>query len=132
VLGKDTSLSGGARDWNKPDAKNHVPVLRKRLLEKKAHQAAGTECRKMQGPCNHAYRRVGDLRIDFADAAEASGRRLCTAPRIALPDNVDIPAVRHHDAPMPLLVNHCAVLLSVAAGSGNSRTALAQAQKLPP
>jgi hypothetical protein len=83
----------------------------------------------MQGPYNHAYRPVGGPLIDFADAGEASGRRLCSAPPDSATDNVDLPSVRHHDAPMPLLVNDCAVLLSAAAGSGKSRTALAPVQK---
>ena len=62
-------------DWNNPGARNHLPVVRKLLLEDKDYQAADTECRNMQGPFNQAYQPLGDLLIDFTHASAASGYR---------------------------------------------------------
>ena len=75
ALNDDTLWSGGPSDWNNPDAKNHLPVVRKLLLEEKDYQAADTECRNMQGPYNQAYQPLGDLLIDFAHSGAASGYR---------------------------------------------------------
>lgn len=72
ALNEDTLWSGGPSDWNNPDAKNHLPVVRKLLLEEKNYQAADDECRDMQGPYNQAYEPLGDLLIDFAHSGAAS------------------------------------------------------------
>ncbi len=66
ALNEDTLWSGSPRDWNNPDAKNHLPVVRKLVLEQQDYQAADHECRRMQGPFNQAYQPLGDLLIDFA------------------------------------------------------------------
>jgi len=65
ALNEDTLWSGGPSDWNNPDAKNHLPVIRKLILEQRDYQGADHECRKMQGPYNQAYQPVGDLLIEF-------------------------------------------------------------------
>jgi len=75
ALNEDTLWSGGPTDWNNPDAKNHLPVVRRLLLEQKDYQGADTECRFLQGPYNQAYEPVGDLLIDFAHSGEVSGYR---------------------------------------------------------
>jgi alpha-L-fucosidase 2 len=75
ALNEDTLWSGGPTDWNNPNARNHLQVVRKLLLEQKDYQAADTECRNMQGPFNQAYEPVGDLLIDFSHPAEVSGYR---------------------------------------------------------
>jgi len=69
TLNEDTLWSGGPRDWNNPDAKNHLPVVRKLVLDQKDYQAADRECRRMQGPYNQAYQPLGDLLIDFAHSS---------------------------------------------------------------
>ena len=75
ALNEDTLWSGGPSDWNNTNAKKHLPVVRKLLLEDKNYQAADTECRYMQGPYNQAYQPLGDLLIDFAHSGPASGYR---------------------------------------------------------
>jgi alpha-L-fucosidase 2 len=63
ALNEDTLWSGCPGDWNNPDAKFSLPIIRKLVLEKTEYQAADQECRKMQGPYNQAYEPVGDLLI---------------------------------------------------------------------
>jgi alpha-L-fucosidase 2 len=75
ALNEDTLWSGSPRNWNNPDAKNHLPIIRKLVLEDKDYQAADAECRYMQGPYNQAYQPVGDLLIDFEHSALASEYR---------------------------------------------------------
>lgn len=75
ALNEDTLWSGSPRDWNNPDARNHLPVVRKLLLDDKDYHAADTECRYMQGSFNQAYQPVGDLLINFAHVGKASGYR---------------------------------------------------------
>jgi alpha-L-fucosidase 2 len=75
ALNEDTLWSGGPRDWNNPDAKNHLPVVRKLLLEQKDYQAADAECHYMQGPYNQAYEPLGNLLIDFTHSSAAGNYR---------------------------------------------------------
>jgi len=75
ALNEDTLWSGGPTDWNNPEAKNHLPVVRQLLLQQKDYQGADAECRNMQGPYNQAYQPVGDLLIDFAHSGVVSGYR---------------------------------------------------------
>jgi alpha-L-fucosidase 2 len=65
ALNEDTLWSGNPRDWNNPDAKAHLPIVRKMVMEQGDYQAADQECRKMQGPYNQAFEPVGDLLITF-------------------------------------------------------------------
>ena len=69
TLNEDTLWSGSPRDWNNPDAKNHLPIVRKLVLEQQDYQAADYVCRRMQGPFNQAYQPLGDLLIDFSHSA---------------------------------------------------------------
>jgi alpha-L-fucosidase 2 len=75
ALNEDTLWSGGPSDWNNPDAKKHLPVVRKLVIEQKDYQAADHECRGMQGPYNQAYQPLGDLLIDFAHPPTVSNYR---------------------------------------------------------
>jgi alpha-L-fucosidase 2 len=76
ALNEDTLWSGGPRDWNNPEAKEHLPVVRKYVLEDQNYHAADQECRKMQGPYNQAYEPLGDLLLKFAhDEAVTKFRR---------------------------------------------------------
>jgi alpha-L-fucosidase 2 len=75
ALNEDTLWSGGPRGWNNPDAKNHLLVVRKLVLEQQDYQAADHECRRMQGPFNQAYQPLGDLLIDFAHSATVGNYR---------------------------------------------------------
>jgi alpha-L-fucosidase 2 len=74
-LNEDTLWSGAPRDWNNPEAKKHLQVVRDLVIEKQDYHAADQECRKMQGPYNQAYEPLGDLLIDFAHGDEATGYR---------------------------------------------------------
>ncbi len=75
ALNEDTLWSGYPKDWNNPDAKNHLPVVRQLVLEKKDYRSADEQCRFMQGPYNQAYEPVGDLLIDFEHGADVTGYR---------------------------------------------------------
>jgi alpha-L-fucosidase 2 len=78
ALNEDTLWSGAPRDWNNPDAKDHLHVVRDLILGKQDYPAADQECRKMQGPFNQAFEPLGDLLIDFAhgDGAQSYRRSL--------------------------------------------------------
>src|SRR5580698_575722 len=55
-LNEDTLWSGaGPRDWNNPEARKHLPEVRRLVLEAKDYVAADNECKKMQGPFNQSY-----------------------------------------------------------------------------
>jgi alpha-L-fucosidase 2 len=75
ALNEDTLWSGYPRDWNNPDAKKHLPIVRELILQHKEYKAADLECRFMQGPYNQAYQPLGDVRIDFEHGAVVSGYR---------------------------------------------------------
>jgi alpha-L-fucosidase 2 len=74
-LNEDTLWSGAPSDWNNPDAKDHLPLVRKYVIEEKNYQAADRECRKMQGPFNQAYQPVGDLLISLDHLPVLTGYR---------------------------------------------------------
>jgi alpha-L-fucosidase 2 len=75
ALNEDTLWSGFPHDCNNPDAKQHLPVVRKLVLEQKDYQAADRECQKMQGPFNAAYEPLGDLWIDQGQIDNATAYR---------------------------------------------------------
>lgn len=72
ALNEDTLWSGSPRDWNNPEAKAHLPTVRRLVIEEQNYQAADQECRKMQGPFNQAYEPLGDLTLAFDYGAEAA------------------------------------------------------------
>lgn len=69
-LNEDTLWSGFPRDWNNPDAKEHLPVVRKLVLQEQNYHAADTECRKMQGPYNQSYEPLADITLEFDHPSE--------------------------------------------------------------
>ncbi|WP_353062420.1 glycoside hydrolase family 95 protein [Tunturibacter psychrotolerans] len=75
ALNEDTLWSGNPRDWNNSEAKAHLPVVRKLVLEEADYQAADQECRKMQGPYNQAFEPVGDLLIKLDHQEAVTGYR---------------------------------------------------------
>jgi alpha-L-fucosidase 2 len=75
ALNEDTLWSGSPRDWNNPEAKKHLPVVRELVLQRKDYKAADLQCRFMQGPYNQAYQPFGDLLIDFDHATTISNYR---------------------------------------------------------
>jgi alpha-L-fucosidase 2 len=78
ALNEDTLWSGYPRndgelgDWNNPGAKEHLPVVRRLVLERKDYTAADQEIRKMQGPYNQAYEPLGDLEIELMHGEEVT------------------------------------------------------------
>ena len=64
ALNEDTLWSGYPRDWNNPQAKEHLPVVRRLVLKDEDYEAADSECLMMQGPFNQAYQPLGDLWIE--------------------------------------------------------------------
>lgn len=64
-INEDTLWSGFPHDWNNPDAKAHLPVVRKLVLEDGNYVAADAETRKMQGPYNQSYLTLGSIWLDF-------------------------------------------------------------------
>ncbi len=75
ALNEDTLWSGAPRDWNNPQAKEHLPIVRKDVLENQNYHEADRECRKMQGPYNQAYEPLGDLFIKFDSGSDVHSYR---------------------------------------------------------
>jgi alpha-L-fucosidase 2 len=75
ALNEDTLWSGFPRDWNNPDARQHLPVVRRLVLDDQNYHAADLECRKMQGPYNQSFEPLGDLSLIFDHSADVKGFR---------------------------------------------------------
>lgn len=75
ALNEDTLWSGFPRDWNNPGAAEHLPIVRKLVLEKQDYHGADLECQKMQGPYNQAYEPLADLALNFEHRGEVSSYR---------------------------------------------------------
>jgi alpha-L-fucosidase 2 len=75
ALNDDTLWSGAPRDWNNPGAKEHLPVVRKLVLEQQNYHEADLECRKMQGPYNQSYEPLADTEIAFEHGEQVSAYR---------------------------------------------------------
>ncbi len=74
-LNEDTLWSGSPREWNNPDAKNHLPEVRRLVLEQADYVAADQACRRMQGPFNQSYQPLANLHLQFEHAAEVRNYR---------------------------------------------------------
>jgi alpha-L-fucosidase 2 len=74
-LNEDTLWSGAPREWNNPQAKEHLAEVRKLVLEQQDYVAADRVARQMQGPYNQSYQPLGNLRIDFDHGAAVTGYR---------------------------------------------------------
>jgi alpha-L-fucosidase 2 len=74
-LNEDTLWSGAPRDWNNPEAKQHLPEVRRLVLEEADYVGADAACKKMQGPYNESYLPLADLRIDCEHAGEPTDYR---------------------------------------------------------
>lgn len=70
-LNEDTLWSGFPKEWNNPDAKNHLAEVRRLVLEAEDYPAADKLCAKMQGPYNQSYLPLGDLRLEFSGVGDA-------------------------------------------------------------
>ena len=75
-LNEDTLWSGaGPRDWDNPGAKQHLPEVRRLVMEAKDYVAADNECRKMQGPYNQSYQPLGNLRLAIEHTGDLTDYR---------------------------------------------------------
>jgi alpha-L-fucosidase 2 len=74
-LNEDTLWSGAPRDWNNLRASEALAEVRRLVLEEKRYKDADAVCQRMQGPYNESYQPLGNLRLKFADLAEASDYR---------------------------------------------------------
>lgn len=72
ALNEDTLWSGFPRDWNNPDAKSHLPTVRKLVLEQQDYTGADQEIRKMQGPFNQSFEPLGDLIIELTHSGQVT------------------------------------------------------------
>jgi alpha-L-fucosidase 2 len=63
-LNEDTFWSGGPRQWDNPQAAQHLAEVR-RLIFAGQFVEADAICQKMQGPFNQSYQPLGDLYIDM-------------------------------------------------------------------
>lgn len=60
----DNFWSGAPKDWNNPEAKQYLPIIREQLLAGD-YAAADATAKKMQGPFNQSYQPLGDLWLTF-------------------------------------------------------------------
>ncbi len=74
-LNEDTLWSGAPRDWNNPDAKRHIPEVRRLVLDQQDYVGADRVCQQMQGPYNESYLPLADFHLTFEHAARVSGYR---------------------------------------------------------
>ena len=62
-LNEDSLWSGAPRQWNNPAAKQHLPEVRRLVLEQADYAGADRVCRQMQGIYNESYLVLGNLHI---------------------------------------------------------------------
>lgn len=60
----DSFWSGAPKDWNNPEAKAQIPIIRQQLLAGD-YAGANATAKKMQGPFNQSYQPLGDLWLTF-------------------------------------------------------------------
>jgi alpha-L-fucosidase 2 len=64
-LNEDTLWSGNPRDCTNPDALQHLPEVRRLVLQEHDYVKAGEVCKQMQGPFNQSYQPLADLHLEF-------------------------------------------------------------------
>ena len=69
-LNEDSLWSGAPRDWNNAAARQHLPEVRRMVLEQADYVAADRVCHQMQGPYNESYLVLGNLHIHLEHPAE--------------------------------------------------------------
>ena len=62
-LNEDTLWSGSPRDWNLPSARQHLPEVRRLVLDQQDYSGADRVCREMQGPYTESYLVLGNLHL---------------------------------------------------------------------
>jgi alpha-L-fucosidase 2 len=74
-LNEDTLWSGSPREWNNPDARQHLSQIRRLVLEEQDYVGADRVCKQMQGPYNESYEPLGNLHIACEHDQEVSDYR---------------------------------------------------------
>lgn len=74
-LNEDTLWSGSPREWNNPEARQHLPEVRRLVLEAADYAGADRVCRQMQGPFNQSYQPLANLLLQFDHPAEVQNYR---------------------------------------------------------
>jgi alpha-L-fucosidase 2 len=74
-LNEDTLWSGAPSDWNNPEAKRHLPEVRRLIMDEEKYVEGGDLCKKMQGPYNQSYQPLADINLEFNAAGAADYRR---------------------------------------------------------
>lgn len=69
-LNEDTLWSGNPRDCTNPNAAQHLPEVRRLVLQDHDYVAAGKVCQQMQGPFNQSYLPLAGLHLDFTGVAD--------------------------------------------------------------
>lgn len=64
-INEDTLWSGSPKNWNNPEAKDHLPEVRRLVMDERDYPGADKVCQKMQGPYNQSYLPLADLKIEF-------------------------------------------------------------------
>ena len=74
-LNEDTLWSGHPKDWNNPDAKKYLPIVRHLVLDEGKYVEADDACKHMQGPYNESYLPLGNLYVKLDGQAGWSNYR---------------------------------------------------------
>jgi len=74
-LNEDTLWSGHPRDWNNPEARKYLPIVRHLVLDAGKYVEADEACKHMQGPYNESYLPLGNLYLKFEGQSQWSGYR---------------------------------------------------------
>jgi alpha-L-fucosidase 2 len=74
-LNEDTLWSGHPKDWNNPEAKRYLPIVRHLVLDEGKYVEADDACKHMQGPYNDSYLPLGNLYLKFDGHAGWSNYR---------------------------------------------------------
>ena len=74
-LNEDTLWSGHPKDWNNPEARKHLPEVRRLVMEEGKYVEAGEVSQKMQGPYNQSYQPLGNLWLEFERTGAITGYR---------------------------------------------------------
>lgn len=71
-LNHDTLWSGGPKDYTNPQARAHLPEVRRLLFSGRFAEAEAL-CKKMQGPYTQSYMPMANVRVTFSHAGDVNG-----------------------------------------------------------
>ncbi len=71
-LNEDTLWSGHPKDWNNPEARKYLPIVRHLVMDEGNYVEADDACKHMQGPYNDSYLPLGNLYLKFEGQTQRS------------------------------------------------------------